>query len=79
MRKLDKEYYNSPEWQELRQEVICRESGICEKCGIDDIEHIHHKNYKRFGNEKLSDLQGLCKNCHKEKHGLQPWEDFEEW
>jgi len=79
MKKLNKEYYKSFEWEELRQEVIDRELGTCEECGMDDIHHIHHKTYKRFGNEKLSDLQGLCETCHKEKHGLEPWEEFEDW
>lgn len=29
---------------------------------------LHHKNYKRLGRERLSDLVALCRECHYEVH-----------
>ena len=45
----------------------------CSLCGNDLKLQVHHKNYKRHGQEHLrkvmqNDLELLCKACHKSKH-----------
>lgn len=64
------EYINSPEWRAKRLEVADRANYKCERCGkpVYCGYHIHHKTYKRFGDENLSDLAFLCPDCHKKLH-----------
>ena len=33
------------------------------------MEHCHHKTYDSLGDEPLSDLEGLCGDCHAFVHG----------
>lgn len=62
------EYMNSVEWQTKRDQVIARCGGVCENCEINNVDHIHHLTYERFGNEFLDDLRGLCLDCHQIQH-----------
>lgn len=67
-------YYNyllSSEWKALRRRVIIRAKGICEYCGLASVEEIHHLTYKRFKKELLSDLLGLCSECHEKIHNIK--------
>ncbi len=57
-------YMRSKAWRSLRVQVIKRAKGICERCEIHPVAHVHHKTYERFGKEPLSDLEGLCVKCH---------------
>ena len=65
------EYLLSPEWKALRRRVIIRAKGICEHCGVASIEEIHHLTYRRFKRELLSDLLGLCSECHEKIHNIK--------
>lgn len=65
------EYLLSPEWRVLRRRVIIRAKGICEHCGVAGVEEIHHLTYKRFRKERLSDLLGLCSDCHEKIHNIK--------
>lgn len=62
------DYIQSPEWRQKRREAITRAMNRCERC--QRLSHdnrgleVHHKTYKNFGNEPLTDLEALCKNCH---------------
>jgi hypothetical protein len=58
-------YIRSKEWGLKRYACILRASGCCERCSCktDNFE-IHHKTYKNFTREPLSDLEALCKDCH---------------
>ncbi len=63
------EYLCTDHWIAIRA-VAIREAGFqCELCGSGIKIEVHHKNYKRLGNETLKDLIVLCKKCHKGKHG----------
>lgn len=64
-------YINSSKWRILRWKVIAKAGGICEHCKLANIEEIHHLTYKRFGNEHLSDLIGLCSDCHAKVHKIK--------
>lgn len=61
-------YINSPQWNLLREQVLERAGGRCERCNkVPKRVEIHHLTYERFENELLSDLQLLCNDpCHVE-------------
>lgn len=64
------EYLKSNKWKTKRKEKAEEQNYICQKCNkkIMCNYHIHHKTYKRLGNERLSDLQFLCEECHNKLH-----------
>ncbi len=61
------EYMNSEEWKNKREEILLRDME-CRACGNQWYPHVHHLNYKNFGNENLNELIRLCKYCHIEEH-----------
>jgi hypothetical protein len=63
-------YCASREWALLKQAVRQRSGGKCERCGIGSHDATHHLSYKRFGREKLEDLQALCEACNLFLSGL---------
>lgn len=74
--KYDK-YMQSQTWKNIRYAKLTEANWTCERCGYGkyDFEEgpldVHHKNYDRFGNESLSDLEVLCRPCHEKNHGRQ--------
>jgi 5-methylcytosine-specific restriction endonuclease McrA len=69
-RRRYQQYLQSPEWRELRRQVWRRCSGVCERCGENPMDHVHHLSYERVFQEELDDLQGVCGWCHLCSHGL---------
>jgi hypothetical protein len=69
----DKEKYQaylcSREWGLLRESVRKRSGGKCERCLVNDMDHVHHLTYERKYEERLNDLQALCRACHEFTHG----------
>lgn len=65
-----KQYLKSEHWlnvkRRFRASSFCKNE--CRICGNKKNLHIHHKTYKRVGNERLSDLEELCASCHKSLH-----------
>lgn len=56
-------------WQEIRQNVLIRDSYRCIKCNSTDNLHIHHIYQKYFGgSHQLSNLITLCDKCHSDQH-----------
>ena len=60
------------DWRKLRKLVIKRDGGLCQPCkrngrlfSFDDIDHINPKT--KGGTDALSNLQCICKPCHKTK------------
>lgn len=48
----------------------------CQHCGETNKPlDVHHKTYERFGSERMSDLESLCRKCHKIEHG-EPVYDY---
>lgn len=47
----------------------------CQKCNLRTGNTynlcVHHKTYERLGQEKIEDLQLLCRKCHDELHRLE--------
>jgi hypothetical protein len=67
-----REYIQSDEWREFRRQVL-EECNVCFRCSIprwlaeiiyDQDLHLHHRHYRSIGNEKLEDLEVLCRRCH---------------
>ena len=69
----DKEKYQaylcSREWCARREAVRKRSDGKCERCRVNEMDHVHHLTYARKYDEPLEDLQALCKQCHEFTHG----------
>lgn len=57
-------YLCSREWSVLKEQVKARNGGICERCTINSMDHVHHLTYERKYREELEDLQACCKPCH---------------
>lgn len=72
-RQWKQQYLKSPEWKALKSKVLNRDNYTCQSCNSNGIPlEVHHITYQTFGNENLSDLVSLCRNCHQsihDKHG----------
>jgi hypothetical protein len=70
-----REYIRSEQWDEKREDY--RDSLLPQTCVVcfDPNVDLHHKTYKRLGNERLTDLVPLCRTHHDELHerGLDLW------
>lgn len=68
-----KEYLQSEHWYDVRNRFykskLCKNR--CEACGNRDNLNLHHKTYKRIGQEWLNDLVLLCHSCHKSLHKIE--------
>jgi hypothetical protein len=62
------EYLRSDHWKGLKARY--RASGSFQKCTVcfDPNVDLHHKTYKRLGQEKLTDLVPLCRLHHDTLH-----------
>ena len=58
------EYLNSQVWKEKRQEVLNRDSYLCQACLKHRASEVHHLTYDHFGDEPLFDLISVCRQCH---------------
>ena len=61
-------YLCSREWSLLKEQVKSRSGGVCERCTVNAMDHVHHLTYKRKYAERLDDLQACCKLCHEFIH-----------
>ena len=69
----DTAYYRSELWAAFRAFVRARCHGICEQCGTQPMQAVHHLTYARFGGkERVQDLLGVCHPCHAGLHE-QAW------
>lgn len=68
--KSYREYLESSHWQDLRKRYFA--SKMLKKCPCGRPgENLHHKTYKRLGNEWLMDVVLLCRLHHSEVHAYQ--------
>lgn len=65
------EHLRSGHWQALRQLVFTRCGGMCEGCGTNRAQHVHHLTYANMGDEFLWELVGICRDCHERYHGKE--------
>lgn len=76
-------FMRSPAWRALRIAVLTRAGFRCERfvfttppfgvrCPATTTLQAHHLTYARFGGqERLSDLQCLCRTCHRALHAAR--------
>ena len=65
------EYLASDTWRKIREQILERAGGICEKPNCTHpLEDVHHTWYPWvWGREPLTALIGLCRKHHEDEHG----------
>ena len=58
------DYLGSRHWKNKRIETFSIRGNKCESCGSSENIQVHHTTYKNIGNENVSELMVLCKDCH---------------
>ena len=66
-----RKYLKSKEWELKKIELFKTKPNRCEECSNTNNIEVHHKTYENIMNEKLSDLQVLCRGCHMAKHNIK--------
>ncbi|WP_286680113.1 HNH endonuclease signature motif containing protein [Tepidanaerobacter sp. EBM-49] len=76
--KRDKKYhdfYNSLEWEKVRQAAVARDHALCQDClkqhRIKPYDTVHHIEPIKDNWGKRLDLNNLiclCESCHQERH-----------
>lgn len=69
-------YLETPHWRSFRRTVFAEQrrrlgQNRCERCPKNGSEFkldVHHLTYERLGNEKVDDVQIICKECHDKIH-----------
>lgn len=77
-----KTYINSEAWKKKRLEWFA--AGYEKKCyccskPYEKGFHLHHRSYKRFGNEYLMDLTLVCQPCHTFIHQIHDNSKLDLW
>jgi 5-methylcytosine-specific restriction endonuclease McrA len=58
-----------PGYQQLRHEVLKRDSWRCQECGAMTNLEVHHTQFRsRSGQDQEDNLITLCRQCHSRKH-----------
>ncbi len=67
-----RQYLESDHWKQLRSRFWASKlhKRRCVVCGACAPLEVHHRSYRRIGQERLNDLMLLCRNCHKATHEL---------
>ena len=69
-KKKHQAYLQSKHWKEVKRKYARTHEYKCYVCGKRRKLHLHHRTYKRLGNERMSDLVYLCEKHHEELHRL---------
>lgn len=64
-------YLASDAWAHKKSKVMQRANGMCEGCGDEKAQEVHHKTYKNVGDEFLFELVALCNTCHDRYHKIE--------
>ena len=73
-RDFAKAFYNSKEWQMVRESVLRRDNFLCIHCGrpAEEVHHIKHLSPDNIMNPavtlNMDNLVSLCRDCHFEAH-----------
>lgn len=58
-------------YENLRQQILCRDGWRCQSCGAMTNLEVHHKDFRSHsGGDSEGNLITLCVDCHKTAHGL---------
>jgi hypothetical protein len=63
-----REYLDTEDWAEKRGHAMNRAGYSCQLCSGKGPLQVHHRTYKRRGDEMASDLIVLCETCHQTFH-----------
>jgi 5-methylcytosine-specific restriction endonuclease McrA len=66
------QYLESDVWQRTRRHKLEEAQYRCELCNSSTRLQVHHRDYSRIGNERLTDLTVLCDECHERHHHKMP-------
>ena len=69
-RKKYHKYLLSKEWAALKEKALQQNGGLCCLCKKEGLLEVHHKTYENLFKEKDEDLICVCRDCHRELHGL---------
>jgi 5-methylcytosine-specific restriction endonuclease McrA len=64
-------YLRSQRWRDFRALALELANYTCEHCGASErtnrllVLDVHHKTYTRLGRERTSDVDVLCRPCHR--------------
>jgi hypothetical protein len=64
------EYLKTEHWKNLRSRFGKRYGFRCYICDSSEDLNLHHKTYKRIGNESLQDMIWLCEYHHHLSHNF---------
>ena len=72
-----KDLLQKDEWKAFREKVLELHNYKCDECDETDNLHVHHKRYRKRGNELalpwayyFDDMAVLCENHHTEAHHI---------
>lgn len=74
-----KEYLKTENWQKKRRKVFALHSKRCAVCRKKKATNVHHKSYKRLGDETKRDLIPLCQFHHNEIHKFANQQKINIW
>jgi hypothetical protein len=63
------EYLKTEHWIEMRDKMLLRAGGMCQRCERGQHLEVHHIHYRHLGAEREHDLIVLCHECHASEHG----------
>lgn len=61
-------YLISEHWFNLRLKAFLTHGRNCQKCKSNKLIQVHHLRYRSIYDVLVSDLQVLCRICHKKEH-----------
>lgn len=73
-RDFAKAFYNSGLWQDVRESILERDSGLCRMCGAvaSEVHHVIKLTTKNIDDPEITvnpdNLLSLCGECHKAQH-----------
>jgi 5-methylcytosine-specific restriction endonuclease McrA len=62
------DYLKTPEWYRRRAVTLKIAEFKCMLCFSPDELTVHHRTYERLGQERMTDLLVLCRECHELFH-----------
>lgn len=72
--KFSKPFYNSKEWQRVRDYIMKRDKYLCAVCGkpAEEVHHIVKLTPRNINDVNISlnpdNLISLCRDCHFDQH-----------
>lgn len=66
-----RDYITSDKWKKRKQDYFETHIRKCRACNSSKRIHLHHKTYRRLGDERDADLIPLCHICHSSLHRSQ--------